>query len=134
MTSGFDGAVIGTLLTKLKQRAGSCSGSVGSLGINAPLALLRTRGNLLTASCVDLFTVAIFVSSAPSTHPRFELRVAALKLMPQLDALWFADNAFATFAKTPAGVEVSVAVLFAWFAELCPMRKLTIFYADDEPS
>ena len=102
------------------------------LGINAPLTLLRTRGKLLTASCVDLFTVAIFVSTALSTLPRFELRVAALKLMPQLDALWFADNAFATCAKTPAGVKVSVAVLFARFAELCAMRKLTIFYADDE--
>jgi hypothetical protein len=125
--------VIAILFSKLNPGFCSCSGSVGAPGINAPLTHFRARGKLFTASCVDLFTIAIFVSSALSTLPRFAIWVVALKFCAQLDALRFTNNAFAVFPKTPASVEVSVCAL-AWFAELCPMRKLTTFHADNEAS
>jgi hypothetical protein len=95
---------------------------------------VRTSRNPLTTPGVELRTTQLLMPTIPCLLPRFPLRVGAVNLCAQLDALQFTNNAFAVFPKTPASVEVSVALLFARFAELCAMRKLTIFYADDEPS
>ena len=119
-------------MSQLKQRFCSFRCSGGSLGINAPLTQFRINHLSLTTLRFNLNFAAPFTSSIAGTLPRFEIWVGALQLMPEPDALWLANNAFAAFPKTPASVEVSVAVLFAWFAELCAMRKLAAFHADDE--